>query len=153
MIRSKRPPFAQITFWLVCTPLLSLSETCATWLPNTDEELSFTGCAIDPNAGVKVLYKSIEFDDDSGDANYRKYYVRLKICDADRARGTELNKISYSTSNVTDPFNPIKVAFNLEPMPFADVVGKRIFLQTNVFRKKSEPEFPESKRLNDLRFG
>ena len=119
----------------------------------TDEELSRTGCAIDPDAGVEVLYKSIEFDDDNGDANYRKYCVCVKICDADGARGTELNTISYSTNNLTDPFNPLKVAFNLDPMHFADVEGERIFLQTNVSRKKSEPEFPESKRLNDLRFG
>ena len=54
--------------------------------------------------------------------------------------------------NVTDPFEPLQVSFTLEPMPFADVVGNRIFLQTNVFRKNSEPEFPESERLSDLFF-
>ncbi len=64
----------------------------------------------------------------------------------------EANVSSMKMMNVMDPLKPLKISFELEPMPFADVVGDRIFLQTNVFRKASTPEFPESERISDLFF-
>lgn len=59
---------------------------------------------------------------------------------------------SIEISNVTSPFKPIRIAFELKSFPYAEIIGDRIFLQVNPFRKFSEPDFPETERTSDIFF-
>lgn len=59
---------------------------------------------------------------------------------------------SIEISNVTNPFKPIRVTFELVSYPYAEIVGDRMFITVNAFRKSAEPEFPESQRTSDIFF-
>ncbi len=48
--------------------------------------------------------------------------------------------------------NTITISYDLEIPEYADVTGKRIFLQPAVFQKNADPIFTEEKRVGDLLF-
>jgi hypothetical protein len=82
-----------------------------------------------------------------GDEAKEKWILQELKENQQRASGS-----NFSFKNRGSSANNLLISFDLEIPDFADVTGKRIFLQTAVFHKGAEAIFTEDKRYSDIVF-
>lgn len=54
--------------------------------------------------------------------------------------------------NVEDPFQPIKLTYDLRLPNYAEVLGERLIIKPNVFNKHAEPKFNAQERVTPIFF-
>jgi hypothetical protein len=59
---------------------------------------------------------------------------------------------SLKIENVDDPSKPVQASYHLNAPLFAQITGKRILFQPNVFRRAEAPLFPASERHKPVQF-
>ncbi len=78
----------------------------------------------------------------------REEYIVQDLKKAQRSAKASNFKIVNRGSSV----NPLQISFDLEIPEFADVTGKRLFVQPSVLEKGVEPLFTQDKRQSDIVF-
>ena len=68
----------------------------------------------------------------------------------DLPEGTEVSKVEFES--VTDPDKPFCYRYKIRIPGYAQVTGKRVFLQPAFFQKGNTAEFPTSTRVHDIHF-
>ena len=71
----------------------------AEWLPISEEDRLATYCPSDPEAGSEYLYALYEYDDESYEHSYRKFYFKKKIYNERAVKELERIHIFYHSSS------------------------------------------------------